>query len=416
MVPAGVPRPAGPVRWGLPKEGGGRLRAGRGCDALLGGGQYERGRQAKPKAGDLRTGPADHAGAGRDSKIPSARCKGSALAVTSTADITIVRGVSETVRLTSSCRPERRVGARVSQEQDESQKVTVSLDGPCDRRVRAAGLRPAVQAVACADRLFVVPLEGWRYWPDSLGDLRRGAVRVGSLASRQRWRQCIGATAGGVPMFFVKPTLEISESGGVGQAGCVAGGLVGLAGAEHRQDDVAAAAGEADHGGVVAFAFGSFPVVERLGCWVARWVPCRAPCPARPARGLRMGLNQRAETVELVVSELATNAVLTSAQLMGVRYPGQWRPGRAPLRLWLWSDRARTGRSGRAGRSCGRSSAADVAPGPSRRWGGWGRTDSRAVVVPGCRGGRSGGTEPRWGSATVTEPAAAVAAGPPVGW
>jgi hypothetical protein len=84
MVPAGVPRPAGPVQRGLPKEGGGRKRAGRGCDAL-GGGQRERGRRAKPKAGDLRAGPADHAGAGRDSKIPGARCKGSALAVTSTA-------------------------------------------------------------------------------------------------------------------------------------------------------------------------------------------------------------------------------------------------------------------------------------------------------------------------------------------
>jgi hypothetical protein len=107
MVPAGVPRSAGPVRRGLPKEGGGRKRAGRGCDAL-GGGQRERGRRAKPKAGDLRAGPADHAGAGSDSKIPSARCRGSALAVTSTADITIVRGVGETVRLTSSCRPERR--------------------------------------------------------------------------------------------------------------------------------------------------------------------------------------------------------------------------------------------------------------------------------------------------------------------
>jgi hypothetical protein len=34
------------------------------------------------------------------------------------------------------------------------------------------------------------------------------------------------------------------------------------------------------------------------------------------------GLNQRAETVELVVSELATKAVLASAQLMGGRYPG----------------------------------------------------------------------------------------------
>jgi hypothetical protein len=35
-----------------------------------------------------------------------------------------------------------------------------------------------------------------------------------------------------------------------------------LIGPEHAQDDVAAAAGEADERGVVAFAFGSFAVVE----------------------------------------------------------------------------------------------------------------------------------------------------------
>ena len=49
-----------------------------------------------------------------------------------------------------------------------------------------------------------------------------------------------------------------------------AGGLVGLAGAEHGEDDVAAAAGQADQGGVVAFAFGSLAVVERLGRGVAQ--------------------------------------------------------------------------------------------------------------------------------------------------
>ena len=91
MAPAGVPRPGRTSTAGTAVRRGGRLRAGRGCDALLGGGQRERGRRAKPKAGDLRAGLADHAGAGSDSKIPSARCRGSALAVTSTADITIVR-------------------------------------------------------------------------------------------------------------------------------------------------------------------------------------------------------------------------------------------------------------------------------------------------------------------------------------
>src|SRR6516165_5922801 len=54
-------------------------------------------------------------------------------------------------------------------------------------------------------------------------------------------------------------------SGGIGEPGCGAGGLVRLAGAEHGEDDVAAASGQADQGGVVAFAVGTFAVVEGLG-------------------------------------------------------------------------------------------------------------------------------------------------------
>ncbi len=73
-------------------------------------------------------------------------------------------------------------------------------------------------------------------------------------------------------MFFVKPVGRLAwfGSGGVGQAGGRAGWLVGLAGAEHGEDDVAAAAGQADQGGVVAFAFGAFAVVEGLGRRVAQ--------------------------------------------------------------------------------------------------------------------------------------------------
>src|SRR6266567_3245315 len=44
----------------------------------------------------------------------------------------------------------------------------------------------------------------------------------------------------------------------------------GLAGAEDGQDDIAAAAGQADEGGVVAFAFGSVAVVEGFGGGVAQ--------------------------------------------------------------------------------------------------------------------------------------------------
>jgi hypothetical protein len=54
-----------------------------------------------------------------------------------------------------------------------------------------------------------------------------------------------------------------SGSSGVGQGRYWFPMRVVLIGPEHAQDDVAAAAGEADERGVVAFAFGSFAVVTR---------------------------------------------------------------------------------------------------------------------------------------------------------
>src|SRR5712691_4541876 len=73
-------------------------------------------------------------------------------------------------------------------------------------------------------------------------------------------------------MFFVKPVrpMIVPGSGRAGEFWPGSGGLVGLAGGEHGEDDVAAAAGQADQGSVVAFAFGAFAVVERLGGGVAR--------------------------------------------------------------------------------------------------------------------------------------------------
>ena len=49
-------------------------------------------------------------------------------------------------------------------------------------------------------------------------------------------------------------------------------------------------------------------------------------------------LYELAETVELIVSELVTNAVQASQELTGSRYNGSWRPGKPPVRLWLESD------------------------------------------------------------------------------
>lgn len=52
-------------------------------------------------------------------------------------------------------------------------------------------------------------------------------------------------------------------------------------------------------------------------------------------------LETLAETVELVVSELVTNAVAASEGLTGSRYDGRWAPGTPPVRLWLQADRQR---------------------------------------------------------------------------
>lgn len=47
------------------------------------------------------------------------------------------------------------------------------------------------------------------------------------------------------------------------------------------------------------------------------------------------------DSIELVVSELTTNAVAASARLTGSRYDGRWRAGVPPVRLWLGSDKQR---------------------------------------------------------------------------
>lgn len=51
------------------------------------------------------------------------------------------------------------------------------------------------------------------------------------------------------------------------------------------------------------------------------------------------GLPELIEVVELIVSELTTNAIQASQGLMGSRYNGRWSPGTPPVRLWLSSDK-----------------------------------------------------------------------------
>lgn len=72
-------------------------------------------------------------------------------------------------------------------------------------------------------------------------------------------------------------------------------------------------------------------------------LPTAVPCARLHARLVlaEWGLGSLTDAVELVVSEIVTNAVQASAGLMASRYEGQWRPGVPPVRLWLDSDRAR---------------------------------------------------------------------------
>lgn len=72
-------------------------------------------------------------------------------------------------------------------------------------------------------------------------------------------------------------------------------------------------------------------------------LPSAVPCARLHAKHVlwEWGLEQFSETVELVVSELTTNAQQASAVLTISRYDGRWIPGVPPIRLWLYSDKER---------------------------------------------------------------------------
>jgi hypothetical protein len=72
-------------------------------------------------------------------------------------------------------------------------------------------------------------------------------------------------------------------------------------------------------------------------------LPTAVPCARLHARLVlaEWSLDSLTDTVELIVSELVTNAVQASAGLIASRYQGHWRPGAPPIRLWLHSDHER---------------------------------------------------------------------------
>jgi anti-sigma regulatory factor (Ser/Thr protein kinase) len=64
------------------------------------------------------------------------------------------------------------------------------------------------------------------------------------------------------------------------------------------------------------------------------------PCARLHAREVvkHWRLDVFADTAELIVSELVTNAMQASETLRSHRFNGRWAPGRPPVRLWLSSD------------------------------------------------------------------------------
>jgi anti-sigma regulatory factor (Ser/Thr protein kinase) len=72
-------------------------------------------------------------------------------------------------------------------------------------------------------------------------------------------------------------------------------------------------------------------------------LPTAVPCARLHTKHVlwEWQLSTLADTIELIVSELVTNAVQASTGLTGSRRSGRWVPGVPPVRLWLFSDRHR---------------------------------------------------------------------------
>jgi anti-sigma regulatory factor (Ser/Thr protein kinase) len=72
-------------------------------------------------------------------------------------------------------------------------------------------------------------------------------------------------------------------------------------------------------------------------------LPGAVPCARLHAKQMlwEWGLDDLADTVELLVSELVTNAQRASGGHTSSRYRGRWTAGVPPVRLWLSADEGR---------------------------------------------------------------------------
>jgi anti-sigma regulatory factor (Ser/Thr protein kinase) len=71
--------------------------------------------------------------------------------------------------------------------------------------------------------------------------------------------------------------------------------------------------------------------------------PSAVPCARLHTKHLlwEWGLEDFTDSVEVVVSELVTNAITAAGSLTSSRFGGHWRPGVPPVRLTLYSDKER---------------------------------------------------------------------------
>ena len=69
-------------------------------------------------------------------------------------------------------------------------------------------------------------------------------------------------------------------------------------------------------------------------------LPTAVPCARLHVKHVlrEWQMPELADTVELIVAELVTNATQASAGLMGSKFAGRFSPGVPPVRLWLASD------------------------------------------------------------------------------
>jgi anti-sigma regulatory factor (Ser/Thr protein kinase) len=69
-------------------------------------------------------------------------------------------------------------------------------------------------------------------------------------------------------------------------------------------------------------------------------LPGAVPCARLHARQVawEWGFQELVDSVEVIVSELVTNALHASEGLIGSRYAGRWAPGVPPVRLWLQAE------------------------------------------------------------------------------